>query len=112
MSLMPLMIAGACMTATGNGQQACSKSLEAGTKQAGIELFVDKTEDKYNKKANRTAYSLLGQSGMDVVGGSLFIVKTAVDKNVAFGLPTMGICDSANSQIGLDSYKLKLEWGF
>ena len=112
MSLMSMVIAGACATSTGNGQEACGKSLEAYTKQSGIESNVDFAETKYTKKVNKTAYGVMGQTGMDVVGGSLFIAKAAADKKVSLGLPTLGICDHVTSEAGVDKYGLKLEWGF
>lgn len=112
MSLMSMVIAGACVTSSGNGQEACNKSLEAYTKQSGIESTMDFAEDKYTKKANKTAYSVMGQTGVDMVGGSLFLAKAAADKSVSVGLPTFGLCDHVTSEAGVDKYKLKLEWGF
>lgn len=109
---MSMLVAGACMTSSGNGEQVCSKTLEAGSKQIGMESIINTAEDKYSKKANKTAYSILGQSGMDVAGGGLFLAKTAIDKNVAFVLPTLGVADSITNQVGLGYYLVKIEWGF
>lgn len=109
MSLMSMAIVGACATAQSG---ACVKSLEAGTKQYGIEQNVDTFEQKTTTKANKEAYNLLGDTGVQALGGGFFLAKTAIDKYVMFQVPTLGVCDSVVSQVGLDFYKLKLEWNF
>lgn len=111
-SAMGLMIAGACFGLSGQTQQACEKSLEAGSQQSGFEQSVDKAQQRLEKKANKEAHYLLGDSGMQVVGGSIFIAKTAIDKSVQFNAPTAGLCDKITSQIGINKYSLLMEWNF
>lgn len=109
-SAMALMITSACLGLSGNGQQACEKALEAGSKQSGIEQNVDKTQKYIEKAADRKAHDLLGQQVMEIAGGGIFIAKTVVDKSVQFSVPTLGICDRITSQVGVDKYSMQMVW--
>lgn len=107
---MTLLITSACMSFSGNGHDACSKAAEAGAKQSGFEQMVDGTETYVTKKADAKAHYLLGDTGMGVAGGTIFIVKTVKDKAVSFNLPTLGICDRISSHLSPENYGLQFVW--
>lgn len=112
MSAVATMIASACISFSGTGHDACTKAAEAGAKQSGFEQTVDSAEKKVTQKADAEAKDLLGEDTVSVVGSTVFIAKTVVDKKVKVKLPTFGLCSSASTEIGVDKYSLKLEWGF
>lgn len=107
---MTALIAGACLSFSGNGHEACSKAIEAGAKQSGFEQNVNKAEEIVTKEANGKAHYLLGDTGMEVVGGGIFIAKTVRDKSIQFNLPTLGICDRISSHVSPDNYGLQFVW--
>lgn len=109
---MGFMIAGACFGLSGNVQQACEKSLEAGGKQSGIERNIDTAQQNIEKKANQEAYYLLGDDGVKVLGGGIFIAKTAIDKSLQFNAPTFGLCHRITNQVGINKYSTMFEWNF
>lgn len=111
-SLAALMIASACTGFTGNEKEACSKGLEAAGKQTGIEQNIGKVEKKLENNAKEKAQNWIGDIGMDIVGGTLFLVKTANDRSVRFNTPTLGICDKITTEIGTEKTGVNLEWRF
>lgn len=109
---MSLMIVSACLSFNGQGKEACEKALEAGSKQSGIEQNVNQAQDRLEDKAKKNAKDLLGDTTMDVVGGTVFLAKTISDKSVKFSLPTMGLCDKITNEVGPDKYQLQMVWRF
>ncbi|NJO48210.1 MAG: hypothetical protein HC840_00680 [Leptolyngbyaceae cyanobacterium RM2_2_4] len=109
---MTILIAGACIGLSGNSKLACEKALEAGSKKTGIEQNVNRFQKTVERKAKDQAEEYIGQEGVDVVGGGVFIAKTIVDKSVQFNAPTFDLCDKVTSQVGVDKYSVQLEWGF
>jgi hypothetical protein len=109
-SAMAIMITSACMGLSGVTNDACSKALEAGSKQSGIEQDVDLLQKGLEREANKKARYLVGDTGMGFVGGGIFIAKTVRDKEVKFNVPTLGICDRITSNLGTEKYSLELMW--
>lgn len=112
MSAVALMITSACISFSGNGHEACSKAAEAGAKQSGFEQNVDLMEKNVTQKADKEARILIGTTTFDIVGGTVFIAKTVVDKSVKLNVPTFGLCDKISTQVAPNKYSLHLEWGF
>lgn len=111
-TVVAAFITSACLGLSGNGEQACQKAMEAGSKQSGIEQNVNKFEKTVERKATYKATDLLGKAAIDVVGGGLFLAKTVVDKSVQFNVPTLGTCDKITNKVGVDKYSVQMEWGF
>lgn len=111
-NVVALMIVGACTSFSGNGKEACSKGLEAAGKQSGIEQNIGAAEKKLEDNAKDKAQDWIGNTGMDIVGGTLFLVKTAKDKSVRFSTPTLGICDKITTEVGTEKTGINLEWRF
>lgn len=109
---MAIMITSACMNFSGNSHEACTKAAEAGSKQSGFEQNIDAIQKDVERKADAKAHDYFGDTGMEIAGGGVFIVKTVVDKSVKFNAPTFGICDRITNQVGIDKYSILLEWGF
>lgn len=109
---MGAMIAAACMSFSGVEKEACTKAAEAGARQSGIEQSVKRAQDKVEDKAKEEAKDLIGKTGMDVVGGTVFLAKTISDKSVKFDIPNMGIADKITSEVGTEKYYLNLVWRF
>lgn len=106
------MITASCLSFSGNSHDACSKGMEASAKQSGVEQEVDVFQKDLEKKANRQAKDLLGDTGVQIVGGSIFVAKAVADKSININTPTFGLCDRITNQVGVDKYLLKLEWKF
>lgn len=111
-SLAALIIAGACTGFNGNGKEACSKGLQAAGKQTGIEQNIGTAEKKLENNAKEKAQDWIGNTGMDIVGGTVFLAKTISDKSVKFDIPNMGIADKITSEVGTEKYYLNLVWRF
>lgn len=109
---MTAIVTSACIGLSGSAREACSKALEAGSKQSGIEQDVDTFQKNVEKQANNEAHEYFGDTGVEVLGSSLFLLKTVIDKSVRFNAPTFGLCDSVTNQVGPNDYKLLLEWKF
>lgn len=109
---MTLMIATACMGFSGIEKEACVKAAEAGSKQSGIEQNVNQAQKKAEDQAKEKAKDMLGQTTIDVVGGTVFLAKTISDKSVKFDIPNMGIADKITSEVGTEKYYLNLVWKF
>lgn len=111
-SAMSLMITSACLSFSNINQEACNKAAEAGAKQSGFEQNIETVQKGIEKEADHKAHYILGDTGMEVVGGGIFLAKTVVDKSVNFNLPTLGMCDRITNHVGVDKYSLELVWGF
>lgn len=102
--------------ATSNGnsadQQVCEKTTEAGAKQTGVMQSVDNYEDRTLKLLDREAKEDFGKDAVSLLGGSVFLTKTLIDKSVTFGLPTYGICSAIKTEIKQNQSILKLIWNF
>lgn len=112
MSAIAVLIASACISSSSVKQEACEKGLQAGTKQFGIERSINTLENRVQKGAKSTAYNWFGQTGSDVLGGTIFLAKTVSDKSLSVKLPTMGIADRITTTAGVNLYRLNLEWRF
>lgn len=112
MSAIAIAITSACLNLSGPAQQACDKALEAGAKQSGIEQNVDQIEKHIERDADQKGHYYLGDTGMEVVGSTVFVAKTLIDKSLKFNTPTFGLCDRITNQVGPDKYSLQLEWRF
>lgn len=110
--VVALMIAAACANLSGPQKDACQKGLEAGGKQSGAEQIIYSTQKKIENNAKEAVQSFLGEEGMGVAGGTIFLTKTVINKSVKFSLPTLGICDKVTNQVGPDKYSLLMEWHF
>lgn len=66
--LIELLIAVSC--ANGQYTEACSKALEAGTKQAGIYQTAEKAEDITKQEAVRTVTKVAGAAPAAVIGAA------------------------------------------
>lgn len=106
------LIAGACLSLTGNVHEACSKAAEAGAKQTGIEQNLNNMEKGIERIADRKAVNLIGEKGMGIAGGGIFIAKAVRDKSIILNLPTLGICNKIITEVGSERSELTLMWGF
>lgn len=109
-SVTALLIAGACTGFSGTGNQACSKALEAGGLQSGFSQNVDKAQHIIESKATDKAHYVLGDTGMEVVGGTVYVAKVVRDKSVQFNVPSFGICDRIHTEAGLEKYMITFSW--
>ena len=112
MALIDVLIVSVCVGSVGSVKDACNKSLEAGTKQSGIERNVNAAERRLTKKLDNGARDLFGNPSVDVLAGSVILTKALIDKTATVRLPSFGICSSMNAQIGKEKSLLNLEWKF
>jgi hypothetical protein len=100
------------MSTSGNSHDACTKALDAGSKQTGIEQDVNKVEDTVSKKADKKARELVGDTGMTVgavVGGA---GKAVADKAIVLRFPVFLPSMFISTQVGVQKSLLGLEWKY
>jgi hypothetical protein len=107
-----VMITSACIGLSGNGHDACTKAAEAGAIQSGLDQNVGAFQKQIEQDADKKAHEYFGQTGMQIAGGTVFIVKTVADKAVKADLPNFGLCDKITSEVGINKYSLNLKWNF
>jgi hypothetical protein len=112
MGLLGNLIVSVCVGAGDSYRSACDHALDAGAKQAGIERQADEVEQRNVRMADRYADDLVGDNGKSLIGGFLFIAKSAADRKMLVGLPNMGICSQMQSEITPTSAVLMLKWNF
>lgn len=112
MPLMSLGIASLCMSVAAPGQYntACSKAVEAGTKQSGIYQLMDKTEQNQLTTATKTGQDLFGDEVVEVIAAGAYSYRVYNNKALRFKLPDMGIADSISNTITPNSYTLNFQW--
>jgi hypothetical protein len=105
-------ILSACLGLEGSYYDACSKAIDAGTRQIGLYQQAELIEKRTNKYALGEAKKYFGDEGVKAIGFIGFGVKTVRDEKVAFKLPNLGLASSVNNEIGKDSYKINIQWNF
>lgn len=111
-SLFGSAILSACMGLQGNYYEACSKAMDAGTRQIGLRQQADDIEHKLNDWSRDQAQRYMGNEFMGVVGFVGFGVKTYREQRVAFKIPNLGMCSSINSEVGRTQQTIKFQWNF
>lgn len=104
------MIAAVCVGTSGSYNSACTHAVDAGTRQVGIRQDVDRAESIAMKIVNMQASKTLGRDAMSAISAGSYVYHVTKVKSINLRLPTLGLCNSLNGQIGLDAYKLVLEW--
>jgi hypothetical protein len=142
MGLIDSLIITSCVGFSGPAQEACNKALLAAAKEPVIgiethcaaitpedkkickeiessreapksfESVVNDSEQKYTKKAETKVRNYIGDTTFDYIGASVFVARSISSQSVAFGLPTLGLCDRAHADVGTANSLLKLEWDF
>lgn len=114
MNLVPsfaLAISAMCAQYSGTRYyDACLNAVDRGTRQVGVRQQADQAQDKVNQIVTNKVDKIVGKTVIDAVAVGGFVYKTAKDKNVSFGLPTLGFASSVSNEIGVDSYKIVLQW--
>lgn len=95
-----------------NDYNACASASRAGAQQFGIQQQVDNMEEHTVNYVKQKAEEKLGKAAMETVGGAYFVAKVLQAKTITFGLPTLGLCNSANADIGVAQSGLRFEWKF
>jgi hypothetical protein len=106
MPLMAMAIDLACSSSYPNHQDACVHALEAYTKQTQIYQTTDKTENYITTKVQNEA----GQQITYTITAAGFVYKSYKNKSVNIKLPTLGMCDSVNTNLSPSSYVLTFKW--
>lgn len=110
MPLMTALISMACTNAYPNQMDACQKAMEAGSKQVQLYQTDEKVENYFTVHAKETSENYLGQRITEGVAGTAYLYKIYKNKSVNLRLPTLGVCDSANTQLEIQKYTLNLKW--
>ena len=110
--LIEMLIAASCVS--GPYKEACSKAMEASTKQTGIYQNVIKAEEYTEKKALTTVTDTTGEAPVAVIG---FAVKTYRDKAITYKIKPKKYLpiDAITTQVGTQNGgtgSLNLEWRF
>jgi hypothetical protein len=86
--------------------------MDKGTRQIGIRQQADQAQNKVNEIVSRKVENIVGQTVREVVAVGGIVYQTAKDKRISFGLPNLGLASSVNNEIGVDSYKLIIQWNW
>lgn len=92
--------------------EACLKAVDAGTRQVGLRQGVDDVQNKVNQLVTQKARSTFGETTLKVVATGTVVVKTVNEKRFSFGLPTLGLANSINNEVGVQSYKIEFKWNW
>lgn len=111
-SVLSSLIVSACVGMSSPAKEACQKAVEAAGKQSGIEKQAMDAQKKLEKTAKREATELMGKTPVDVIGGTVFLVKAISDKSVGASVPTMGLADKIRIEVGEERSQIKMEWKF
>ena len=112
---MPFLMSGIsmfCNSTLNNNVDACSKTLEAFSKQTQLYQYDVKAESYFTDYAKKLSYNYLGQDVTDTAVSSGYAYRIYREKAINFKLPTFGICDGASTHVTLNSYTLNLKWNF
>lgn len=103
-----------CTNVAGNPQynQACNKSVEAGTKQVGTYQLLEDGEKRTMEYATGLGEDKLGTTVMKAGAAGVYAYRVYRDKSVTFKIKSVGIADSMTNQVTTNSYKLSLDWHF
>lgn len=107
--LIEMLIAASCAGATQH--EACSKAVEAGTKQYGVYQNVDKAEDLTKKEAVHKVDDVAGAAPAAVVG---FVAQGYHDKGFRYSFKPGDVLDvdKVTTQVGKGNGSLVFEWRF
>lgn len=96
--------------APGTYNNACNHAIDAGTKQTGLRQNADRLEDFSVSKINQHVEKDLGRPVASTIAVGSYLYRVVNEKSITVRVPTLGICNSAKSQITPNSAKLMLEW--
>lgn len=104
------IVAFCATTATGKYNDACTKAMDAGTRQVGLRQSIDKVEDGTVNYVNASAMKVTPKPIQEAVGSGLYVYKVARDKKLTFKVPTLGFCSSMTTELEPNRYALVLRW--
>lgn len=107
MALLDSVIMTACMGLSGQSNDACTKALQAGSKQSGVEQNVGTYETHQTKILEYKAYDWFGKQAVGVVGGAVWLGKSVSEKKASFG-----IYGPLHMDVGQKLTQLVLKWTF
>lgn len=111
-SVLSSLIVSACVGMSSPGKEACQKAVEAAGKQSGLEKQAMDAQKKLEKNAKKEATEVIGKTPVDVIGGTVFLVKAISDKSIGASVPTMGLADKIRVELGQDKSQVRMEWKF
>ena len=111
MTLVSLAIGSICSSFSSVNTTACSKALEATSKQTQVYQMDQNTEQYAMKYGQNIAYTVLGKESIDIGGSMVYAYRVYRAKAVDLKLPTLGVCNSVSSHVGIDgNYSLNFKW--
>lgn len=101
-----------CAGAQNNYYEACSKALDATSRQIGLRQEADSVEQRMRGIAEDNAKKYLGKESVATVAFVGFTYKSVKERQVTFKLPNLGLCNSVTSQVGTEQASLRMDWNF
>ena len=108
--ILPVVFSLACSDIATSNQEACNKFMEASAKSSQLWQNGEKAEKYFMNQAKMTSDNYLGKEFTSGVGGAVYSYRVFKYKSITFKFPTFGVCDSASTRVGIDSYSLSLGW--
>jgi hypothetical protein len=112
MSLLANIIVGVCVGTSGNVRDACTNTLDAGSKASGFDKQVEVIEHRGDKWANKYAETALGDDGKTAAVSILFIAKTLSDRSVDVPLPITALGERMIAKFQPDLVSIGIRWTF
>lgn len=110
--ILESLISLSCAGFNGDSHDACTKALEATSKQVGIDKNVSSVENRVSKSADQQARELVGNSGMNAGAVLVGAGKAISDKSATFKFPVFMPQMFFNLQIGTNKSLAGVEWKF
>lgn len=107
MAILDSLIVAGCVGLSGQSNDACTKALDAGTKQSGIAQSANAYENHELKIFEQHAYSWFGKDAVGVVGGMVWMGKSVAEKKAH-----VGIYGPVSLDIGAGLTALVFKWTF
>lgn len=108
--IVPLLINSACSSAYSNHIDACSKAMEAFSRQTGLYDGSERTENYVVNRVRNGSDNYLGSPITTGIASIGYAYKVIHSKSLSFRIPNMGICDTITNQITPTSYSIGLKW--
>jgi hypothetical protein len=109
-SLFGSFIIAACIGTQGNFQEACTKAVDAGTRQVGLRQEFDTFEDNTYKFVENKVRKEVTPDGVYVLSSAAFAYNTVKKQKLVFTVPNLGICNQISNEIAPNSYLVVFRW--
>lgn len=110
--LVATVIHAFCSDVVSSRLDVCSKSMEAGSIQSGVEPAAQKYEKGAAKAADRKLEIITNNHHKPIITLASTAYVVAKENKLVIEIPNAKICDSLKTEISFNNYGIYLKWGF